>query len=81
MPDEFASVLPAFEAAFLERMRDYTLDGLPRRNRRYVPYKNSPLLTIEDKLLFILIHMKQNLTQQVNSSRRRVWIWQWSDLY
>ncbi|MDQ5827860.1 MAG: transposase family protein [Chloroflexota bacterium] len=46
-------------------MREYTLDGLPRRNRRYTPYKNSPLPTIEDKLLFILIHMKQNLTQEV----------------
>ena len=65
MPDEFARMVPAFEAAFLARMRDYTLDGLPRLNRRYVPYKNSPLPTIEDKLLFILVHMKQNLTQEV----------------
>ena len=65
MPDEFTSLLPAFEAAFLERMRAYTIDGLPRLNRRYVPYKNSPLPTIEDKLLFILVHMKQNLTQDV----------------
>ena len=66
MPDEFASVLPAFVAAFLARMRDYTIDGLPRLNRRYVPYKNSPLPTIEDKLLFILVHIKQNLTQEVH---------------
>lgn len=58
-------MLPAFEAAFMERMRDYTLDGLPRLNRRYTPYKTSPLPTIEDKLLFILVHMKQNLTQEV----------------
>ena len=66
MPDEFTSLLPAFEAAFLERMHAYTIDGLPRLNRRYVPYKNSPLPTIEDKLLFILIHIKQNLTQDVH---------------
>ena len=46
-------------------MRAYTIDGLPRLNRRYTPYKNSPLPTIEDKLLFILVHMKQNLTQEV----------------
>ena len=59
-------MLPAFEAAFLARMRDYTSDGLPRLNRRYVPYKNSPLPTIEDKLLFILVHIKQNLTQEVH---------------
>ncbi len=66
MPDEFTSLLPAFEAAFLERMRASTIDGLPRLNRRYVPYKNSPLPTIEDKLLFILVHIKQNLTQEVH---------------
>jgi hypothetical protein len=64
-PDEFATVLPAFEAAFLERMRGYTLDGLPRLNRRYTPYKNSPLPTSADKLLFILVHIKQNPTQGV----------------
>jgi Helix-turn-helix of DDE superfamily endonuclease len=64
-PDECADLVPAFEACFFERMRAYTIDGLPRLNRRYTPYKNSPLPTIEDKLLFILVHMKQNLTQEV----------------
>ena len=64
-PNEFAALVPVFERCFMERMRDYTIDGLPRRNRRYTPYKNSPLPTIEDKLLFILVHMKQNLTQDV----------------
>ncbi len=63
-PSEFAALVPAFEASFLERMREYTIDGLPRLNRRYTTYKNSPLPTIEDKLLFILVHMKQNLTQE-----------------
>jgi hypothetical protein len=64
-PDEFADLVPVFETCFMERVRDYTIDGLPRLNRRYTPYKNSPLPTIEDKLLFILVHMKQNLTQAV----------------
>jgi len=64
-PDEFIALVPIFEACFLERMREYTIDGLPRLNRRYTPYKNSPLPTIEDKLLFILVHMKQNPTQEV----------------
>lgn len=64
-PNEFADLVPVFEECFLERMRAYTIDGLPRLNRRYTPYKNSPLPTIEDKLLFILVHMKQNLTQEV----------------
>src|SRR4051812_30821203 len=64
-PAEFVSLVPAFEQCFLERMREYTIDGLPRLNRRYTAYKNSPLPTIEDKLLFILVHMKQNLTQGI----------------
>ena len=64
-PNEFADLVSVFEECFLERMRAYTLDGLPRLNRRYTTYKNSPLPTIEDKLLFILVHMKQNLTQEV----------------
>lgn len=64
-PAEFSALVPAFEACFLERMRAYTIDGLPRLNRRYTAYKNSPLPTIADKLLFILVHMKQNLTQEI----------------
>jgi hypothetical protein len=64
-PPEFRALVPAFEACFYEAMRTKTIDGLPRENRRYVAYKNSPLPTIEDKLLFILVHMKQNLTQEV----------------
>ncbi len=67
-PTEFRSLVPAFEACFFEAMRTKTIDGLPRENRRYVAYKNSPLPTIEDKLLFILVHMKQNLTQEVQGS-------------
>ena len=64
-PDEFTALVPAFAHCFSERMRDYTIDGLPRLNRRYTPYKTSPLPTIEDKLLFILVHIKQNPTQEI----------------
>ena len=64
-PTEFRAIVPAFETCFLEAMHTNTIDGLPRENRRYVSYKNSPLPTIDDKLLFILVHMKQNLTQEV----------------
>ena len=66
-PDEVTALVPAFETCFLERMRAYTIDGLPRLNRRYTPYKNSPLPAIEDKLLFILVHMNQHLTQEVQA--------------
>ncbi len=48
-PNEFADLVPVFEDCFLERMRAYTIDGLPRLNRRYTTYKNAPLPTIEDK--------------------------------
>ena len=64
-PDEFTALVPAFAHCFSERMRDYTIDGLPRMNRRYTPYKNSPLPTIEDQLLFIMVHSKQNPTQEI----------------
>lgn len=64
-PTEFCDLVPHFQHAFLDHMQRWTIDGLPRQNRRYVPYKNSPLPTIEDKLLFILVHIKQNLTQEV----------------
>jgi hypothetical protein len=64
-PSEFTALVPPFEACFMERMREYTIDGLPRLNRRYTPYRNAPLPMIEDKLLFILVHMKQNLTQEI----------------
>jgi hypothetical protein len=64
-PDEVASLIPHFERCFLQHMQEYTIDGLTRRNRRYTPYKNSPVPTTEDKVLFILVHIKQNLTQEV----------------
>ena len=64
-PTEFRALVPAFEACFIATMQTNTIARLPRANRRYVAYKNSSLPTIEDKLLFILVHMKQNLTQEV----------------
>jgi len=64
-PTEFTALVPVFEACFLATMQHSTIDGLQRNNRRYVTYKPSPLPTIEDKLLFILVHMKQHPTQEV----------------
>src|ERR671927_631983 len=64
-PTEFRALVPAFEACFVAAMQTQTIDGLPRAHRRYVSYKHSPLPTMEDKLLFMLVHMKQNLTQEV----------------
>lgn len=61
--DEFRVLVPPFEAAFLGYMADWTLDGRRRQARRYTTYQNCPLPTPEDRLLFILVYLKQNPTQ------------------
>jgi hypothetical protein len=61
--DEFAALVPSFEAAFLGYMADWTLHGRRRQARRYTTYQNCPLPTSEDRLLFVLVYLKQNPTQ------------------
>ncbi len=51
--EEFGQLLPAFEEAFQERMKEWCLDGKKRTGRRYLTYANCPLPTPEDRLLFI----------------------------
>ena len=58
--DEFAALVPPFEAAFLRYMAEWTLHGRRRQSRRYTTYTNCPLPTPEDRLLFILVYLKQN---------------------
>ncbi len=58
--DEFAALVPPFEAAFLDYMTAWTLHGRRRQARRYTTYRNCPLPTPEDRLLFILVYLKQN---------------------
>jgi hypothetical protein len=60
--DEFAALVPHFEAAFLGYMADWTRHGR-RQARRYTTSKNCPLPIPEDRLLFILVYRKQNSTQ------------------
>jgi hypothetical protein len=64
--EEFLALLPYFTHAFAAHMEKYTVTGKPRRARRYSTYKNSPLPTIEDKLLFILVYLKQAATQELH---------------
>jgi Helix-turn-helix of DDE superfamily endonuclease len=61
--DEFTVLVPPFEEAFLDYMAEWTLRGRRRQARRYTTYKNCPLPTPEDRLLFILVYLKQNPTQ------------------
>jgi len=58
--DEFAALVPPFEAAFLDYMAVWTLHGRRRQARRYTTYTNCPLPTPEDRLLFILVYLKQH---------------------
>lgn len=52
---EFQALVPAFQASFEHDLHAQTMGGLPRVGRAYTAYHNSPLPTIEDKLLFILV--------------------------
>jgi DDE superfamily endonuclease len=58
--DEFAALVPPFEAAFLGYMAAWPLHGRRRQSRRYTTYTNCPLPTPEDRLLFILVYLKHN---------------------
>ena len=62
---EFQALLPTFSTAFLRYMQKYTLDTKKREKRRFVAYRNSPLPTMEDKLLFILMYLRKATTQDI----------------
>jgi len=66
--EEFLALLPHFRSQFEAAMKAKTLDDKPRRKRRYTNYHNSPLPTIEDKLLFILVYLKQGTIQEVHAN-------------
>jgi hypothetical protein len=64
--DEFQQLVPPFEAAFQTRMAAWRMDGKPRTARRFTVYKNCPLPTSEDRLFFILTHLKTSTLQVVH---------------
>jgi DDE superfamily endonuclease len=64
--DEFACLVPPFEAAFQAHMAAWRLDGQPRTARRFSVYKTCPLPTAEDRLLFILVYLKTYALQVVH---------------
>ena len=63
--DEFQQLVPPFEAAFHARMAAWRMDGKPRTTRRFTVYKNCPLPTPEDRLVFILTYVKTYALQVV----------------
>jgi Helix-turn-helix of DDE superfamily endonuclease len=64
--DEFQQLVPPFEAAFQARMTVWRMDGKPRTARQFSVYKNCPLPTPEDRLLFILTYLKTYALQVVH---------------
>jgi hypothetical protein len=64
--EEFRALLSFFIVRFQTYVSIYTLEGKPRRNRRYSSYKNSSLPTMADKLLFILNYLKTNPLQEAH---------------
>src|SRR5919197_6205215 len=63
--DEFQQLVPPFETAFQCHMAVWRMDGKPRTARRFTVYKNCPLPTPEDRLLFILVYLKTSALQVV----------------
>src|SRR6266516_244188 len=63
--DEFQQLVPPFETAFQCHMALWRMDGKPRTARRFTVYKNCPLPTPEDRLLFILTYVKTYTLQVV----------------
>src|SRR5436305_14450043 len=63
--DEFQQLVPPFEAAFQSRMAAWRMDGKPRTARRFTVYKNCPLPTPEEQLLFVLTYLKTYNVQVV----------------
>jgi hypothetical protein len=66
--EEFEQFLTYFEEAFDFYMEHFTIDGKKREYRSYSTYANSPLPTMADKLLFILVYLKHNMHQEVQGS-------------
>jgi hypothetical protein len=62
--EEFDALLPTFTDRFAARMQAFTLAG-KLRQRPYVSYDNSPLPTMADKLLFILMYLRKAPTQDI----------------
>jgi len=66
--EEFQALLPYFQTRFATYVLTTRLVGEPRTQRAYCSYRNSPLPTIEDKQLFILVYLKQGTTQDVHAA-------------
>lgn len=60
---EFTALVPPFQESYDAYLQHNTIEGYERVGQIPKTYHNSPFPTIEDKLLFILVYLKQNPTQ------------------
>jgi hypothetical protein len=58
--EEFETLAIPFEKEFQAHMAEWRFDGKPRTARGYTTYRNCPLPTARDRLLFILVYLKTN---------------------
>jgi len=64
--DECTVLVSPFEAAFLSSMAAWTLHGRRRQARRYTTDQHCPLPTPEDRLLCMLVYLKQHPTPRLH---------------
>jgi len=67
--EQFSRLYPYFEEAHNEYLSHYDMNGNFRNHRRsFTIYRNSPLPTIEDRLFFILVYLKNNPLQEYHAA-------------
>lgn len=66
--EEFTAVLDAFSREWHEYHQQYDLKGVRRKIPKFKEHADMSLRGSDDKLLFILIYMKQNPTQQYHGA-------------
>lgn len=66
--EDFRALVEPFEKAFLSHMGRWRFDGKPRTRRAYATYRNCPLPTAEDRLLFVLVYLKLNPLQEAQGA-------------
>ena len=67
--EHFRALFLYFKEAHDEYFSHYDMDGNYRNNRRrFTIYKSSPLPTVEDRLFFILVYLKNNPLQEYHAA-------------
>lgn len=62
---EFEPLAKEVDEALKHQMKMFTLKGEIRKNKNFRIYKNTPLKTPNDRLLFVLMFLKNNITQEL----------------